>query len=161
MAGAVIRYISSIYIETSSQMTHLAEAVDAAVCDVALRDMQEGKSEADIDSRRRYICGASMGGFTALYYSILFPPAPTSEAAESAGIRKTFNGVKRPKITGAMFLCPMIEVAPESRPSVFVEYFARAIAYFAGRLPLAEANRGKNTTNLALEEECRAEAYAS
>lgn len=53
-----------------------------------------------------------------------------------------------------MFLCPMIEVAPESRPSVLVECFARAIAYFAGRFPLAEANRGKNTFDLALEEEC-------
>jgi len=47
----------------------------------------------------------------------------------------------------------MIEVAPESRPSACVEYFARMIAYFAGRLPLAEANRGKNTDHAELEEE--------
>ena len=42
----------------------------------------------------------------------------------------------------------------ESRPSMLVEYFARAISYFAGRFPLAEANRGKNSWDSSLEEEC-------
>lgn len=42
----------------------------------------------------------------------------------------------------------------ESRPSMLVEYFARAISYFAGRFPLAEANRGRNTWDASLEQEC-------
>lgn len=48
------------------------------------------------------------------------------------------------------FLC-----LQESRPSWLVEHFARGIASFAGRFPLAEANRGKNTRRPELEEECQ------
>ena len=108
---------------------------------------------------------------------------PVSEAVATAGIRNPLNGLKRPKIHGAMLLCPMLEIAPvsyhpydvawkerfrkcgisdactcglqESRPSWIVEHFARGIASFAGRFPLAEANRGKNTDRPALEQECK------
>lgn len=55
---------------TVMQMEELAEGVDAVICDVALKDMKEGKSENDVDSRKRFICGASMGGFTALLYTM-------------------------------------------------------------------------------------------
>lgn len=37
-----------------------------------------------------------------------------SEAAATAGIRNPLNGLKRPKIHGAMLLCPMLEIAPVS-----------------------------------------------
>lgn len=58
-----------------AQMRKLAEAVDAAICAVALRDMEGGKTEAEIDARSRYICGASLGGFTALLYTMFLVPA--------------------------------------------------------------------------------------
>ncbi|KAK9897173.1 alpha/beta-hydrolase [Cystobasidium minutum MCA 4210] len=136
-----------------TRMESLAEAVDAVICEVALTDEKHGKTPEEVDSRKRFIAGASMGGFTALLYTIQYPPAPVSEAAATSGIRNPLNGLKRPKIHGAMLLCPMLEIAPESRPSWLVEHFARGIASFAGRFPLAEANRGKNTDRPALEQE--------
>ena len=55
---------------TVMQMEELAEGVDAVICDVAWKDMKEGKSENDVDSRKRFICGASMGAFVALLYTM-------------------------------------------------------------------------------------------
>jgi len=47
----------------------------------------------------------------------------------------------------------MLQISPESRPSVLVEYFGRAVAMFAGRYPLAEAHRGKGSEDPAADEE--------
>lgn len=43
------------------QMEDLAEAVDAVICEVALKDEESGKSAEEVDSRKRFIAGASMG----------------------------------------------------------------------------------------------------
>jgi alpha-beta hydrolase superfamily lysophospholipase len=51
-------------------MEKLAEGVDAVICDVALVDIKDGKTEEEIDSAKRFICGSSMGGFTALLYTM-------------------------------------------------------------------------------------------
>ena len=102
-----------------------------------------------------------------------YSTAPAIDAARSDGIRKMENGLKRPTIDGALLLCPMLAISPvrpksvtyirraladikrqETRPSLLVEYIARAIASFAGRWPLAEANRGKNTDDPIKAEEC-------
>ncbi|EHS63469.1 uncharacterized protein PGTG_21600 [Puccinia graminis f. sp. tritici CRL 75-36-700-3] len=48
-------------------------------------------------------------------------------------------------------LCPMLAIAPDSRPAYFVELFARAVCRFAGRMPLANANKGKNTPDTWFE----------
>jgi hypothetical protein len=42
-------------------MKDLAEAVDAVICDVALMDEKQGKTDEEVDSRKRFIAGASMG----------------------------------------------------------------------------------------------------
>lgn len=51
-------------------MGSLAEAVDAVICDMATHDRKEGCTDTDLDTRKRFIAGASMGGFTALYYTM-------------------------------------------------------------------------------------------
>lgn len=52
-------------------MEDVAEGVDAVICDVALKDMERaGKTEAEIDARKLFIVGSSMGGFTALLYAL-------------------------------------------------------------------------------------------
>jgi acylglycerol lipase len=43
----------------------------------------------------------------------------------------------------------------ESRPSLLVEYIARALSKIAGRWPLAEANKGKNSEDPTAEQECK------
>lgn len=138
-------------------MESLAEAVDAVICEVALTDEKHGKTPEQVDSRKRFIAGASMGmvNFPWLTMSAAeltafpcfqvasphcciqcksplpirpyvtrsnaerpdssqYPPAPVSEAAATAGIRNSLNGLRRPKINGAMLLCPMLEIAPVS-----------------------------------------------
>jgi len=42
-------------------MEDLAEAIDAVICDVALVDEKHGKTSEEVDSRKRFIAGASMG----------------------------------------------------------------------------------------------------
>lgn len=43
-------------------MESLAEAVDAVICEVALTDEKHGKTPEEVDSRKRFVAGASMGG---------------------------------------------------------------------------------------------------
>ncbi|CAD6578558.1 MAG: hypothetical protein CYPHOPRED_000614 [Cyphobasidiales sp. Tagirdzhanova-0007] len=138
-------------------METLVDALDAVVCDVMMCDHSEGVIDAELDARKRFIAGSSMGGFTALSYLIQYSTAPAIDAARSDGIRKMENGLKRPTIDGALLLCPMLAISPETRPSLLVEYIARAIASFAGRWPLAEANRGKNTDDPIKAEEFEAD----
>jgi acylglycerol lipase len=49
----------------------------------------------------------------------------------------------RPKIAGAFVMCPLVNVAPASRPNMLVEGIARVIVKVAGSLPMAEAVRGE------------------
>lgn len=49
----------------SLQMESLAEAVDAVICEVALTDEKHGKTPEEVDSRKRFIAGASMGMYFA------------------------------------------------------------------------------------------------
>ena len=44
------------------------DALDAVVCDVMMCDHSEGVIDAELDARKRFIAGSSMGGFTALSY---------------------------------------------------------------------------------------------
>ena len=39
----------------------LAAAVDAVICDVAERDRKQGQTQAQLDARKRFIAGSSMG----------------------------------------------------------------------------------------------------
>jgi dienelactone hydrolase len=55
-------------------MEEVAEGVDAVICDVALKDMERnGKTDGEIDARKLFIAGSSMGGFTALLYALYVP----------------------------------------------------------------------------------------
>jgi len=58
----------------------------------------------------------------------------------------------RPTITGGLFLCPMLAISRTSRPSYLVELVGRALASVAGPLPLASANKGKNSEDPEVEE---------
>jgi hypothetical protein len=40
-------------------------------------------------------------------------------------------------------MCPLVNVAPASRPNMLVEGIARVIVKVAGSLPMAEAVRGE------------------
>lgn len=114
-----------------------------------------------------------MGGWTVLYYIITYPATSDVERIISSG---NGSGVGdqpaepkkeyRPKIAGAMVLCPLVEgmrdclqftsgsnalrsrhmsyiaVAADSRPHALVELAAKGLVKVAASLPMAEAVRG-------------------
>lgn len=47
----------------------------------------------------------------------------------------------------------MLAISPESRPHMAVELVARGLSSFAGALPLAAANKGKNSEDPSIEEQ--------
>lgn len=51
-------------------MDIIAQGIDAVICDVSVCDLRGGATQAEVDSRKRFIAGSSMGGFTALYYTL-------------------------------------------------------------------------------------------
>ncbi|GAA5986427.1 hypothetical protein JCM10908_003750 [Rhodotorula pacifica] len=136
------------------RMEHLADAVYAVIKDVALQDSRlvaeegrgaEGKSYTQ--TRKVFVAGQSLGGFTATLTCLKYgAPLDTSLPAAS---RASF----RPTISGGLFLCPMLAISPESRPSYAVELVARLLASVAGPMPFASANKGKNSEDPAVEEQ--------
>ncbi|WFD07968.1 acylglycerol lipase [Malassezia vespertilionis] len=85
--------------------------------------------------RKRFGQGSSMGGFTVLYHCALYPPAAPAKLGGLA------NGA-RLSLDGVAVSAPMLQIASASRPSYTLEWIARRICMFAGRLPFAKAIRG-------------------
>ena len=59
----------------------------------------------------------------------------------------------RPTIAGGLILCPMLAISAETRPPFVVELVARLISSFASALPLAAANKGKNSEDPEVEQQ--------
>ncbi|KAA1068271.1 hypothetical protein PGTUg99_030817 [Puccinia graminis f. sp. tritici] len=117
----------------------LAHAVHVVLGDIIKRDLAAHRPQRPV-----IVAGQSMGGFTTVLYGLLYhSPTVTS--------RPILKGLPQPKLLGLIPLCPMLAIAPDSRPAYFVELFARAVCRFAGRMPLANANKGKNTPDTWFE----------
>ncbi|BGP54951.1 hypothetical protein JCM8202_003461 [Rhodotorula sphaerocarpa] len=131
------------------KMEDLADAVFAVIQDVALEDSKlvQEAGGAYTQTRKVFVAGQSLGGFTAAMTCLKYgAPLDTSlPAARQASFR--------PTISGGLFLCPMLAIAPESRPSYLVELVARALASVAGPMPLASANKGMNSEDPTVEEQ--------
>ncbi|KAJ9102511.1 hypothetical protein QFC21_002911 [Naganishia friedmannii] len=125
--------------------------VYAVLQDVVRVDLRHGKQQREV-----FLSGASMGGWTITYPSTTdvtkIATAGTDESAES---EPKHEQEFRPKIAGAFVMCPLVNVAPASRPNILVEGLARIIVKFAGSLPLAEAVRGNVSDDPRVEEEFR------
>jgi len=119
----------------------LAHAVHVVLADVTKRD-----SAAGVAQRPVIVAGQSMGGFTTVSYGLLYH-SPTVKS------RPVLTGLPQPKLLGLIPLCPMIAIAPDSRPAYPVELFARLICCFAGRFPLAPAYKGNNTPDTWFEDQ--------
>lgn len=119
----------------------MAHTVHVVLADVIKRD-----SAAGVAQRPVVVAGQSMGGFTTVLYGLLYH-SPTVKS------RPILTGLPQPKLLGLIPLCPMLAIAPDSRPAYLVELFARAVCRFAGRMPLANANKGKNTPDLQFEQQ--------
>ena len=109
-----------------SNLTHphlLTAAVHATLQDVVKQDLANGKKRKEV-----FMSGASMGGWTTLYYLITYPPTTKPEKIETsvqaeegkvARANENQHGKKeekldpqneyRPKIAGAFALCPLVE----------------------------------------------------
>ncbi|GAA5879831.1 hypothetical protein JCM3774_001396 [Rhodotorula dairenensis] len=131
------------------RMEALADAVYAVIKDVALQDSLLVKEAGGsyTQTRKVFVAGQSLGGFTATLTCLKYG-APVDTSLPSAS-----DASFRPTISGGLFLCPMLAIAPESRPSYAVELVARALASVAGPLPFASANKGKNSEDPSVEEQ--------
>ncbi|KAG7530675.1 hypothetical protein FFLO_04901 [Filobasidium floriforme] len=133
----------------------LTAAVYVVAKDLIEVDIADGREQREV-----FLTGASMGGWTVLYYIITYPPTSDVEKIISSG---SGSGVGdqpaepkkeyRPKIAGAMVLCPLVEVAADSRPNALVELAAKALVKVAASLPMAEAVRGKVSDDPRVERE--------
>ncbi|GAA5894490.1 hypothetical protein JCM8208_006256 [Rhodotorula glutinis] len=140
-------------------MDALADAVYEVIKDVAVHDyelVRDGPSGSvtQTPQRKVFVAGQSLGGFTAALTCLKYGTSrdtslPSSTSAPSPS---RSDATFRPTITGGLFLCPMLAISPTSRPSYLVELVGRALASVAGPLPLASANKGKNSEDPQVEE---------
>nr|ODN88525.1 lysophospholipase [Cryptococcus depauperatus CBS 7855] len=145
----------------------LTSALHVVLADVVQNDLAHGRTQ-----RKVFLSGASMGGWTVLYYLLKFPPTSNAETVAAQAPRKDVSPPKqgsgkgydqgerqcsnekvRIQVAGAFVLCPMVEVSKDSRPSLILEQIGRAIVYFAGTLPLANAVRGNISDDPRVEED--------
>ena len=135
-------------------MKMLTEAVHAVLGDVAAFDKGSGRADGDIgirqgvdlQKRKLFLEGHSMGGFTALFFAAQFS-SPEEHDETKSDIRY------RPSISGVAVAAPMIGISPESRPPYAVELIGRLLKFFLGRLPLAAGVRGNVSDDDRVEEE--------
>ncbi|BGP39175.1 hypothetical protein JCM10449v2_003113 [Rhodotorula kratochvilovae] len=125
-----------------------SDAVYEVIKDVALQDSRivQEAGGSYTQTRKVFVAGQSLGGFTAALTCLKYG-APLDTSLPSASSTSF-----RPTISGGMFLCPMLAISPDSRPSALVELVARALASVAGPFPLAAANKGKNSEDPLVEE---------
>ncbi|KDN49616.1 alpha/beta-hydrolase [Tilletiaria anomala UBC 951] len=120
-------------------MRLLVEALRAVICQIQEND----KASGNVCTRKVFLEGHSMGAFTALYYAALYSPDPAHRISDQG----------QRQISGVVVVAPMIAISPESRPGYAVELLAKALALFAGRLPLAAAVRGNVSDDPRVEKE--------
>lgn len=63
----------------------------------------------------------------------------------------------RPSLSGVAVAAPMISISAQSRPSIVVEYIAHTLRFFAGRMPLASAIKGKVSDDPRVDSEFQAD----
>ncbi|KAL7424075.1 hypothetical protein Q5752_001660 [Cryptotrichosporon argae] len=145
----------------------LPAALHAVLTDVVRVDLTAGREQ-----RKVFLSGASMGGWTVLYYLLKYPPssapADISDAAHASdnppppqGQGKGYADAERPRgaekerihVAGAFVLCPMVEASKASRPHWTVEYIAKAVKYFMAPLRVAKAVRGNVSDDPRVEED--------
>lgn len=135
----------------------LVEATHAVIKDVISND------PPNMQGRKLFLQGESMGGFTALYYAALYPPvSPPSQGGPD--LRKLAQEDQRmadyirPNLSGVACSAPMLAISPQSRPAPIVEFIARGIAFMAGRLPFAPGVKGNVSDDIRVETEFLADA---
>ncbi|KAM0750727.1 lysophospholipase [Meredithblackwellia eburnea MCA 4105] len=124
------------------EMDVLPTAVYKVLVDVLKTDAASGPVK---QKRKIFLAGASLGGFVAVMTCLKYGSSSASDLPP--------EGELVPEISGGLFLCPMLAIASDSRPHWSVELLARAIASFAGSLPLAAANKGNNSEDPTCEEQ--------
>ncbi|BEJ04485.1 hypothetical protein CcaverHIS641_0203020 [Cutaneotrichosporon cavernicola] len=125
----------------------LPAALHTVLTDVVMWDLKQDRKQQQV-----FLCGASMGAWTVLFYVYRYHPSDSVETAAEAST-SDHPEPPRPQIAGVFALCPMVEASPESRPSAIIEYLAKSIKFFAGSLPLAPAVRGNVSDDPRVEED--------
>ncbi|BGP31266.1 hypothetical protein JCM10296v2_003030 [Rhodotorula toruloides] len=130
-------------------MEALADAVYEVIKDIMLEDSKlvQETGGSVTQQRKVFVAGQSLGGFTATLTCLKYG-APLDTSLPSASSTSF-----RPTVSGGVILCPMLQIAPDSRPSYAVELAARALASVAGPLPFANANKGRNSEDPEVEEQ--------
>ncbi|GAA5889764.1 hypothetical protein JCM5296_002335 [Sporobolomyces johnsonii] len=128
-------------------MEALVDAVYEVIKDVLLQDSKivQEAGGSYTQNRKVFVAGQSLGGFTAAYTCLKYGAPVDTDLP----VNESF----RPTVSGGIILCPMIAISPQTRPPYIVELFARLISSFASSLPLAAANKGKNSEDPTVEEQ--------
>lgn len=148
----------------------LSRTLHLVMKDVVRMDKENGRKQ-----RQTFIAGSSVGrrglcharGLTDTPWADGWMDhcfvLPVSKGQSTSSIDHAHFGSRRyttggsesirdnPPIAGAILMCPMLGIQSDSRPSHLVELAARALSSFAGRLPFAQANKGKNTEDPSIE----------
>ena len=90
---------------------------------------------------------------TKLPVDVSFRPEITGVRHSAFAFQKPTVLIPGPSVPQGVFLCPMLAISPESRPPYIIELIARGLASIAPALPLADANKGKNSEDPEVEEE--------
>lgn len=158
---------TGIHVHTPS-MEALVDAVYDVIKDVALQDSNLIREAGGTvtQTRKTFVAGQSLGGFVAAYVCLYVTHSPLVRsfvADNLLSIRRKYGAPMdtelpvsesfRPTISGGMILCPMLAISPETRPPYLIELIARTISSFASALPLAAANKGKNSEDPTVEQQ--------
>ncbi|WVQ70014.1 uncharacterized protein L199_008238 [Kwoniella botswanensis] len=149
----------------------LPAALHVCLTDVVQQDLANGREQ-----RKVFLCGASMGGWTVLYYLLKYPPTEFASEVASQGSQadsplpeeghgKGYDNLERAKkdekvrihVSGAYVICPMVEVSKESIPPKIVQQIGRAISYVAGPLPFVQGVRGRVSDDPRVEADFEAD----
>ncbi|KAJ9100231.1 hypothetical protein QFC20_005508 [Naganishia adeliensis] len=122
----------------------LTSAVYAVLQDVVRVDVQNGKKQREV-----FMAGATFPSTSDVGKIV------DSAKDEQAETEPKAEEEYRPKIAGAFVMCPLVNVAPASRPNFLVEAIARVLVKVAASIPLAEAVRGNVSDDPRVEEEFR------
>ncbi|EST09719.1 hypothetical protein PSEUBRA_000094 [Kalmanozyma brasiliensis GHG001] len=83
--------------------------------------------------------------------------AERSSGTSSSAVLPGKPAPYRPSLSGVAVAAPMITISTQSRPHMAVELVGRLLRFFAGRLPLAAAIKGKVSDDPRVEDEFHAD----
>lgn len=62
--------VSRCFADIHKQMDQVVDGLNAAICDVHRKDLEDGQPAECLNARKRFLLGASLGGCVVLHYML-------------------------------------------------------------------------------------------